>query len=118
MTSLMMMLIAGATVFPEIDRAELDRRAKAETARPVIRAAASVKKPKPKLAAARVATPAYSLTAVCRAAGEASDAAEFLSAFARGYRLAPGETAALREACSLYFIGKSEGSGRELASLR
>ncbi|HEV2746738.1 MAG TPA: hypothetical protein VGW34_05515 [Allosphingosinicella sp.] len=116
MTSMIVLLLAGASVFPEIDRAALDRQARAEAQRPVVRKAAAAK-PQPKRPA-KVAAPVYSITAVCRAAGEARDAADFLAAFAHGYKLGTGEAAALRETCSLYFIGKREGRAATLASLR
>ena len=108
MTAMFLMLLAGATVFPDIDRAALDRQASLETGRPatvrtLVRRASQ---PAP-VRLVKAARGSYSIVSVCRAAGEARDSADFLAAFARGYKLSRGESAALRETCALYFTGSS-----------
>ena len=108
MTSLFAMMLASATVFPDIDRASLDRQAIAEARKPVVARAVVRKASQPAPARmAKAARGSYSVVAVCRAAGEARDSLDFVNAFARGYKLSRGETAALRETCSLYFTGRS-----------
>jgi hypothetical protein len=125
MTSMILMLLSGASVFPAIDRLELDRQARAEASRAAVVKVAAAKavapakaKPRASKAAAVAAEPTYSLTAVCRAAGEARDTTDFLAAFARGYRLSAAQHAELRQTCGLYFTGKREGRQAFLASLR
>ncbi len=108
MTTVFAMLLASATVFPDIDRAALDRQASLETAKPAIARAVVRRASQPApVRFVKAARGSYSIVAVCRAAGTARDSADFLAAFAQGYKLSRGEAAALRETCALYFTGRS-----------
>ena len=138
MSILLSLLLAQARVLPEIDRRALDLQARSEALQsrsaPRRTATPARTSPQPVVAQRRAnvqpaASPVRqasqqrlpmlrrasggaldlsSITTICRAAGNQSDPATFLSTLSRAYSLNSGESSSLRTSCAPYLAGRAD----------
>jgi len=109
MSILLIGLLAGASVFPDIDRRALDIQAKAEAARgrPVAKAARPAPKPVSRVRASLRANDVQTLVTICGAAANLHDSADFLNTLGKAYAMPAQEIAKLRGTCAIYSAGRA-----------
>lgn len=110
---LMSLMLSQARVLPEVDRRALDLQARAEalqssgnTRRTVART--QQRPPVARPASANTGLDLSAITTICRAAGNQSDPANFLSTLSRAYSLSPREATSLRTSCAAYLAGRAD----------
>ncbi|WP_114951856.1 hypothetical protein [Sphingosinicella terrae] len=100
-------LLAGKTVLPTIDRQSLELQARAEALQS--RAApASARRPAVRRAASSGSLDLGSITTICRAAGNQTDPAGFITRISRAYSLSNDESSSLRSSCAAYLAGRAD----------
>ena len=93
-------LLLGPVALPEIDRAQLELQARAESLQPRLVPAAASRRGLFELEA---------MTTVCRAAANQPDPRAFLATLSRAYGLNQSESATLRGSCAAYLAGRADG---------
>lgn len=108
-------LLAGKTILPAIDRETLELQARAEALQPRAAVAASGMRPRPRRASSSGALDLSAITTICRAAGNQTDPASFISRLSGAYSLPADERESLRSSCAAYLAGRADArrvSGR------
>ncbi|MGQ0660852.1 hypothetical protein [Sphingosinicella sp.] len=104
--------LGGQVVLTEIDRRALDTQARAEARQPRRAATAPVvRAPVRQPVARRTSTSGLDFaqtTTICRASGNQTNPALFLSRISTAYSLSPGEATALRSSCAAYIAGRND----------